>query len=462
MSSVLTQVRGAIDTLFGVTRKPLTNPGLTFGVGGVAVYSGYVQDNETDPRLSGLEKYRTYSDMLVNTTIVAAGVRQFVNFLGSSKWTFTAANESELADRYAKLTEAALLGMVTPWHRVVRRASMYRFYGFSVQEWTMRRMRDGSLAFLDVEPRPQSTIERWEVDTSGTVHGCVQRSPQTQQELYLPRAKILYLCDDTLHDSPEGLGLFRHVVNCAKELTRLEQLEGFGYEIDLKGMPLLRAPLAELQEAEKSGQITSAERNVALSALQKFIRDHFKQPSRGLLLDSDVYRNKGDDEAVSSIPKWNVELLQGSDQPQAQVAAAIQRKNQEIARVLGIEGTMLGSGSVGSFALGKDKSSNFAAVVDGALREVRESVEADLVQRLFEFNGWPLELMPIVSTSKILLKDVGEVTSALESLGRAGALLTPDDPAINELREALGLSAQSTGLLSDLDASLRGALEADE
>ena len=120
---------------------------------------------------------------------------------------------------------------------------MYRFYGFSIQEWTARRRDDGFLTFADIAPRSQRTIERWDVDEAGQVLGALQRSPQTQEEIYLPREKLLYIVDDTLNDSPEGLGLFRHLVAPSRRLKRYEQLEGFGFETDLRGIPIGRSPV---------------------------------------------------------------------------------------------------------------------------------------------------------------------------------------------------------------------------
>ena len=61
------------------------------------------------------------------------------------------------------------------WARIVRRAAMYRFYGFSIQEWTAKRRPDGLLTLADVAPRSQMTIERWDMLTDGSIQGVVQR-----------------------------------------------------------------------------------------------------------------------------------------------------------------------------------------------------------------------------------------------------------------------------------------------
>ena len=201
------------------------------------------EEAEKDPELaSRSERYRRYSDILANVSIVAAGTRFFLNLVAKASWSF-AASEEDASGEFAERAEAMLTDdPLTPWHRIVRRSAMYRFYGFSIQEWTARRRDDGFLTFADIAPRAQRTIERWDVEDTGRVLGALQRSPQTQEEIYLPREKLLYIVDDTFNDSPEGLGLFRHLAAPARRLKRYEQLEGFGFETDLRGIPSWPSP----------------------------------------------------------------------------------------------------------------------------------------------------------------------------------------------------------------------------
>lgn len=434
--------RRFLDTLFAPFRGRAVAPSRTEGVGGVAAFGGFVEENEKNARLRGRERYITFSNMLANVSIVAAGTRFFLNLTAKAGWKVEPADNSARARQLAELTEEILHDMTTPWHRVVRRAAMYRFHGFSVQEWTARRRPDGALGFADVEPRPQVTIERWDLDASGTVHGVVQNSPQDSSEIYLPRRKLLYMVDDTLSDSPEGLGLFRHIVSATDRLCRFELLESYGYETDLRGIPIARGPLALLNDAVEKGLLKKEDADAAVNSLKTFVEKHVKNPELGLLLDSIPYR--ADDEAAtpSATPQWNVELLRGDGTGTVNdaVGNAITRLNQEIARVLGVEGLLLGGQQVGSLALSRDKSHNFALIVDSTLTELRETVAADLVDVLFELNGWEPELTPELKTEATRYRDVTEITAALRDMATAGAILAPDDPAISEVRELMGLS----------------------
>lgn len=173
-----------LENIFARMRGRSVKPTETAGAPGTSVIGGYVQDDEKNANLANRgERYKTYSEVLANTSIVAAGTRYFLNLVAKAEWSFTP-SEADTDGRYAELAEEMLTSdPSTPWHRIVRRAAMYRFYGFSVQEWTARRRDDGLLTLADVAPRAQLTIEKWDLDEDGTVAGVVQQSPQTMREL---------------------------------------------------------------------------------------------------------------------------------------------------------------------------------------------------------------------------------------------------------------------------------------
>lgn len=414
-----------------------TSPRETVGVGGTTVFSGFLQDNEKTAKLKGRERYLTFGEMLANTSIVAASTRMFLNLLSGVEWSVEPADEGDgRAKELADLTNDVIHDMTTPWHRVVRRAGMFCFHGFSIQEWTAKLREDGVIGFLDVEPRPQVTVERWDLDTSGTVHGVVQRSPQTMHEIYLPRERLVYVVDDSLNDSPEGLGLFRHVVQASRHLERFERLEGFGFETDLRGMPVGRIPYTNLAKEVNAGTLTDAQRLALESPVETLVKKHIKSPELGLVIDSLTYENPqtGD---PGTVRQFDIELLKSSSTSHPDVARAIERINREIARVFGTEGMLLGSDGKGSLALSEDKSQNLRTIVDATLRELRATLRADLINPLWKLNGWPEELKPTFKT-EVTQRNIEQITGALKDMAQAGATLAPDDPAVNMLRDLLG------------------------
>lgn len=422
------------------------------GAPGVAIFGGFIQSDETDKRLVGRERYRLYSEILANTPIIAAGVRFFSNLVSKAGWSVEPAEESAEAENVAERVSAATLTATeTPWHRVVRRAAMYRFYGYSLQEWTARRMDDGSIGFLDIEPRAQLTIERWFRDLNGKIEAVEQRHPETQQLITLPREKLVYMLDDSLHDSPEGLGLFRHLAHTAKRLSRYELLEGWSFETDLRGMPVGRAPLTELARMVETGEISAEIAETLRKPIEDWVKGHIKTPTMGLMLDSAVYESSGESRSLSNVHQFSAELLRGDPTGQKEIADAITRMQHELARVMGVEQLLLGSDSAGSFALSKDKTQSFGLIVDNTLQEIRETFERDLLLPLFQMNGWDLSLMPTFKTEKIQYRDVEQVTTALSEMAAAGSPLALDDEAVNEVRDLLGLPHAPEAMVQDQD-----------
>lgn len=428
-----------------LTEKTRVDDYTFVGAPGVAVYGGLIQTDEKDPRLTGRDKYITYSNLLTNNGIVAAGVRYFLNISSGAEWKVQIKKKNEGnkdAEDIAEKIDRIMHSMDTPWHRVIRRAVMFRFYGFSVQVWTAKLFDDGLIGFRDIAPIAQQTIEKWDQDHTGKIHGIIQRSPQTGNEILIPRERMLYFVDDSLHDSPEGLGIFRHLVKLNARLERYEILEGWGFERDLRGTPIGKAPLGELQELVRKKTITAVQADQIKLPLETFIKNALKGIDTGMVLDSAVFKGTGENNQPSSNSQWSIELLKGETTSQEEMASAIERINREIARLLGVEQLLLGSDSRGSHALSQDKTQAFGVVIDSALQEVAKTLDKDFFGPLFDLNGWDRDLMPEFRIDKAQFREVGEVISGIKDMALAGAPLPINDPAINAIRRMLGLPDQ--------------------
>jgi hypothetical protein len=211
-----------------------------------------------------------------------------------------------------------------------------------------------------------------------------------------------------------------------------------GFEGDLSGTPIVRAPLSKLDAAVNAQSMTPEQRTARLSPLRSFVTKHLKNPALGLLLDSITYSSQDDAAAPSNVKQYDVELMKSESSTQEEVAASIERINREIARVFGIEGILLGATGTGSFAMSRDKSQTFALIISTTLQELAETYQRDLLIPLAIYNGWPLELLPKMRPDPVQHREVGEVTTALKDMAAAGAVLAPDDPVINAVRDQMG------------------------
>lgn len=430
-----------------------TGPTKTGGSTGVYAWGGHLIQTEKKDDLRGRRLYTTFENLILNTCIVGAAVRYFQNLVGGTSWSITPREDAgEDGERAAEIVRLGLIeaNMSIPWSIVVKKAALYRYYGFSIHEWAIRRRADGMIVYKDIEHRPQYTVDMWNIpEDGGPFEGVWQRVPGKPQLFYVPRNRMLYCVDNSLTDSPDGIGLLRHCAEPGRRLERMQQLEGFGYEGDMRGMPVGRVPGQELVKESKS-KGTPAQQAAWLSdqtrAVDQLIANHVKSPFQGIVLDSATYSTDTKGAAnptISAVPKWAIDIIKGTPAGLTEIHVTIERINREIARVLGCEHMLLGGDGKGSLALSEDKTSMFAAVLEATLDELAWFTLHDLVYPLLEMNGLDPELTaPQVMPDPIATERVETTVDALLKLSQAGAVLMPDDPAINQIRGRLHIADQ--------------------
>ena len=450
---------GRLFGLGGRSVMPKAKPMQEMGTTGFALNGGYIRTIERAPEWTGKTKYTTSADIVTNVSIVAASVHYFLNLLARPVWTARPVDDSAKAQEAADFVQEVMEGTQTPWQRVVRRAAMYRFHGFGIQEWVAKKRKDGRIVYDDVEPRPQHTIERWEIDpASGNITGAWQRSPMTNTLLGLPRSKIIYLVDDTLTDSPEGLGVFRHMAEPYDRLKRYLELEARGFERDLRGIPIGRAPYTLINSMVKKGTIDATTAANMTRHIEDFVGTEVKKSNTSLTLDSQVFEyQSADGLRLSGTPMWGLELLSGGAAGLAELDRAVDRINREMARIMGTEILMMGDQG-GNRALAVDKSRNLYLVANSVLSNVAAQYNQDFVGPLWTLNGFDDELRPRLETEDVSFVDAQEVAQTIASMAQAGAVLQPDDPVIDDVRDLLGVS-RAPELTPEQIAQMQGQVD---
>ena len=304
----------------------------TAGKSGTSIIGGRIVSQETDPRLTESQKYRIFADALLNVGIVSASVQHIIKVLGASKWTFTPSEADTDGIWASRLQDMLTKDPEQPWSEVVKAASTYALYGFSILEWTVVKREDGTLTFGDIAARPQATIDRWD-RKNGRVQGAIQLIPDTGEEAYIPRWKMMYLKDGVLTDSPTGLGLFRQLVASVRRLNAYLDVLHNGIDGDLRGIPVGRVPYIEMAQMVTEGTITQEQMDEAIEGVERFIHDRSKKkPSTGITLDSGVHTTMDAAQRPSSSPKFNVELLKGGSDSIPDLIKMIEETKLDIAR----------------------------------------------------------------------------------------------------------------------------------
>ena len=433
-------------------KRESAKPKTMQGAQGFVVTGGYIQSNEINTKLHGQTRWKVAGDLLTNISIIAAGVRYSLNLIARPAWSFEPANDSAEAEELAEFAQSVLDDIEGTWTAVVRRIALYRWHGFGLHEWqAMERPEDGRIGIAKVAVRPCHTVERWDIEADGTIKGVWQKRPIDGKEIYLPRAKTLYLVDDSLTDNPEGMGWFRHLVEPASRLKRLLEIETMGFERDLNGIPVGRAPISEINAMVGtipqgwSKTFTKEDADAAIDGITSFVRMEAKKPGTGVLLDSQPFASvSADGESLTGEKMWDIDLLTSDPNGLDAIAKAVERLEYEMALVMGTDSMLTGRGGEGSRALSEDKSHNLYLLAESTIGDIKEVVDRDLIGPLWAMNGLPDELKPKAKTESINFKDAAHIAQVLKDMATAGAVLAPDDPAIDDLRSLLDLPPQPT------------------
>lgn len=434
------------------------------GGDGVQAYGGYLVSDERNPELIGQRKWITYSNA-TNTAIIATGLRRTLDALAGTEWHAEPnPRGGKDAQRAVDIVTEGLIDaqMPRPWQSVVRKTALYKYFGFSLSEWTTRTRADGMIVFRAIDHRPQYTIDRWDKPSEKEPWDAVSQLTRNGNRWMIPRGRLLYAVDDSLTDSPDGVGLMRHVVELVRRLGVFEGLEAIAYETDLRGTPVGGAPIAELRAKAMTDNPGADKDTIGAFVDERtrrmtdFLKGQFKNPdkSQWMLLDSSTYINR-DESQVSPERKWILELLKGQSNGVAEVAGAIGRVQLEIARVLGIEHAMVGGNdSAGSFGMHKSKVDAHALMLRTILAEVASFATRDLARVLVALNGLdPDTCTPTLVAEPISTDTVTDTCQALQALAAAGAPIQPNSPIIPVIYDRMQLPPPD-----EVDPALMGVL----
>jgi hypothetical protein len=442
---------GFFDTFRGLfSRKtvPITKPG---GSDGVWAPGGYLFSGEKKASLIGDQKWVTFDNTVANCITVAAAVRIWTKLHGSAEWTVEPNPQGgKDAEKCADLVQEGLLDalMSRPWNRIVAKAGFgATFKGFAMFEQIMRRRSDGMIVTADLQHRPQYTISRWDkVDEQSPWIGVEQRT-KSGATYYLVRDRLLYVVDDDITDSPDGVGVLRHVIEHARRVERYEQLEGWQAETDLRGMPIGSAPLEELRQAAVSAANIDPNDTAAIDAyvnaqtkwLQDLLKQHIKTPELSALIDSAVYKSLGQDATPTASRKWGFDVVKGQASGATEVRAAINSINREILRVMCSEWLLMGD-SEGARSVHEDKTKMYGMALNGSLENIGSAVTMGPARRIVALNGFdPDTCTPIVKPMPLPLESIEAACRALQLIAQAGDPIRPGDDAPDVLRKRMKL-----------------------
>lgn len=400
------------------------------GHDGVVAYAGYVSTGEKSSKLTGSQKWVTFANAYHYPAVAIA--QQLRSYLVDGVTWSLKPNEAGSTEEQKRGVEVCQQGLLDarlpkPWPEVASKAANTAYFeGFSIHATALGRRKDGQVVFTDIDHRPGHTIEKWWRKNKGKAGPFTlveQRTPDGET-FEIPLDECLYLVNDSISSSPEGVGVLRLVVERLRRIDKYEGLEGSEMFSSMGGMPIPRAPIEEIAtnasgtEEQKRAAVLEATQQLRDVAAER-VKSPEKQPY--MMLDSATYRGT-DPNTVSTVKKWDIEIVKSEQQGLPETRKTINDYDLGVARVLGIEFVYSGGNdSAGTYGQHESKVQLFAASLTSWLVRLANRATQQLLRRLCVMNGIdPDTACPTLVPSPVRAIDVMLAVDMLVKLSMAG------------------------------------------
>lgn len=441
--------KAALAAATAVAKKGAT------GTDGFWAPGGFIVSGERDPKLQNRQKWVSYDNLPANVAIVMGALNITLTLAGGVKWTLTQnKNGGRAARKCMDLVQDGLIDarMDKPWRNVVRRHYMKKFRGFAMHAKSWRVDSKGRQVYAGLEHRPQWTIERWIQAAEGEPWtAVVQRGRSGKEFPPIAREDLFYSVEDGISGEPDGLGLFRALVKLANTLEGLEQLERIGFDTDMRGTPIGRAPLAKLAQETVTFGGCAQDDQAAIKAyvqgqvkfLDDLLQNHLVTKDRSILFDSAVYNSQATDGSLTptAVYEWGLDTVKTAISGMPELGAAIARVTRLMAILMNAEWLLLGSeDSGGTYNMHANKTAMMGLAINGGLDDIADDANRDLVWPLVARNGFNPETdAPKLEHEPIPTESILAAAQALVLIQQAG--LRPDDKAGDVIRARADLPA---------------------
>lgn len=432
--------KAATARKWGPVRKAATAAGLD----GVVTFGGRLMTGETDAALTGRRKWVEYANTYTRPPVAVALLLRDALLTGV-KWTLRENKAGgKPAQRGMDLVEQGMLDarLRTPWSRMVARGLNGKYFeGISLHSFGLGRRKDGLVVLSDVKNLPPSTFNKWNRPNSRGPFESIEQLTTTGEQATVYLDECLYLVNQPVGNSPEGVGVLRFLVDRIRKLKRYEQLEGSELFGSMGGTPIARVPLGEINAAAKGDEAARAAfKQAATANIEQIVSDRIKTPEEQqyIVLSSETYEGT-DPNTISTIKKWDVEIIKADLQGVTEIRKVISDDDLNLARMLHVEFAFVGGGDTrGTFGMHESKVTAFVRVLQTDLDGVAIAGRDQVARQIVAANGEE----PDIATPDLVPEEIttGAVLDAAQLLvyeSQAGA--HPEDEAWDVLREREGL-----------------------
>ena len=417
----------------------------TLGVASNVTTSGIFKAGDFLPELRGSKAISKYREMRDNSAVIGAVLYAVEQVLRDVDIKVTPADDTEAAIKEAKFVESVLDDMEHSLDDHISEAIGFLSMGFSWFEVVYKRRgglgtrdpkkrskhSDQRLGIRKIVSRAPWSISKFDVEPkTGKILGVHQRESHSNNKLdtLIPINKSLYYKTTTIDGDPSGRSILRNAYTSYTYLTNLQSIEGIAVEREMHGIPIGRIPAEYLAEDATPSQV--AVRN----QMEKVLSDLKLNEQGYALLPSDLLLDQ-DGKSTGGVAARliDIELITSNGNRNIDISPIIDRYQHDIARSVLSEFLMLGTGSGGSYALSKSKTDLFLRALESYISTVADVLNKQLVERLWDLNGLPIETMPKIEAGDVAPHELRELGSYLRNLNGANIDLSDEPEVINAL-----------------------------
>lgn len=277
------------------------------------------------------------------------------------------------------------------------------------------KYKDGYYGIRKLASRAQWTIDHFDIDQkTGDILGVFQEQSVNGTN-YIPKSKLVHYRTTTVNNDPSGRSILRNAYKSYVFLNTMQTTEGIAVERELNGIPIIRIPSDYLAE-----DATDEQKSIRQMA-ERIGRDLKFNEQGSIVLPSDIW--VVEDKATPQ-RLVDVELIASKGTRNISIDPIITRYQHDIARSVMAEFLMLGSKTTGSYALSKSKTDIFLRSVESYINTIYDVLNHQIVRKLWEINGFDIELLPTVKPGDVAPHDLDALGSYLRNLNGAEINLT--------------------------------------
>lgn len=398
---------------------------IELGVPGRNTYTGEIRADEFLPELRGKKAIKAYRTMRDNDAVIGAVMYTVEQTLRDVKIKVKPADDSEEAQKEADFLQTVLDDMEHSLDDHISEALSSLTYGFAWFE-TVYKVRggdvrspkkkskfdDGRIGIRKIAIRAPWTVEKFIVDQSnGEVLGLQQEVGFGKPPATIPIEKSVYYRTTSLNGDPSGRSVLRNAYSSYTFLNKIQSFEAIAIERELHGVPVGRMPAEYLSQ-----DATDDQKNLR-QQFEKVLKDLKNNEQGYVLLPSDLYVDADGKPTAQRL--MDVELITANGSRAIDIDPVVRRYQHDIARSLIAEFLMLGGGSTGSYALSKSKTDIFLRSLESYINTIVDTLNKQLVKRLWELNGLDEALMPCLVAGDVAPHDLKEIAAFLRNLNGA-------------------------------------------